>query len=396
MALISRIIGDCPGCGANQSYGLIDVYGTHVAYGCKYCRYWTQRELPKIRKKILYLDQFFFSHAYRGREDRFIDAANKIARLAELQLLVVPYSSIHEDETHQWTERDELLEFIKSTSRGHEFTATYRVEQTQILMAFDRWLAGESDEYQMSERDVLRDDIHKWESYFRIDVGSYIGDIDLIRNLKNQTLEGLVSLFDGWRKSDSAFHDDLQLELRDAGKMYFDLYMDYAERMAKGDFDALIDSPAASTIMRSMLHKIENDMSPEQAIEACVRFFVSDHFKQIPYQQISARIYATLKAMVKEGAYTNHERTLKRLSGFNFDVNHISHYAPYCDSFIMDQAMAEIVNKPTVGLSREYGVSVFSLNNWEDLFLWLDSLEKEMTEEHKAGVAEAYPHIALV
>jgi len=48
--------------------------------------------------------------------------------------------------------------------------------------------------------------------------------------------------------------------------------------------------------------------------------------------------------MVKEGAYTNAERAVKRLSGFYYDVKHIAIYAPYCDAFVVDQPMAELTN----------------------------------------------------
>ena len=58
----------------------------------------------------------------------------------------------------------------------------------------------------------------------------------------------------------------------------------------------------------------------------------------------ASTIYASLKAMVKEGAYTNAERAVKRLSGFYYDVKHIAIYAPYCDAFVVDQPMAELTN----------------------------------------------------
>src|SRR5688572_2217580 len=97
--------------------------------------------LPGIRKKVLYLDQFFFSHAFRGRDQRFLKAVDRVKRMAHLQLLVSPYSSVHEDETHQWRghqdkTQEQLMDFIKETARGAEFERDYNVEQTQVLKAF--------------------------------------------------------------------------------------------------------------------------------------------------------------------------------------------------------------------------------------------------------------------
>lgn len=97
--------------------------------------------------------------------------------------------------------------------------------------------------------------------------------------------------------------------------------------------------------------------------------------------------------MVKDGAYTNFEKTVQRLSGFFYDVKHIATYAPYCDAFVVDQPMAELVRKKTVAVSERYGVHIFSLNNWDDLMIWLDRLEQGMSGEHKQALVQAYPKL---
>ena len=111
--LVTRVIGDCPGCKGPACFGNVDVYRDHVLRGCRYCKYSTSVYLPPIRKAVLYLDQFFFSGAFRGGDARFVTAANRIKDLTAKQLLVVPFSSIHEDETHQWDRRAELPPFAQ-------------------------------------------------------------------------------------------------------------------------------------------------------------------------------------------------------------------------------------------------------------------------------------------
>ena len=121
-------------------------------------------------------------------------------------------------------------------------------------------------------------------------------------------------------------------------------------------------------------------MPPEEQLERIDAFFKSPHFIEIPYQWLSARIFATLKNMVKQGAYIDRDGALQRLSGFFHDVNNVSIYAQYCDAFIMDQAMASLVANPHVGLENRYGVNVFSLKNWDQFLAWLDVLETDMTQ----------------
>lgn len=84
MALVSYIIGDCPGCGAKYSFGNIDVYGGTISLGCRRCSYKERHPLPPISKKVLYLDQYFFSHAVRGNNPQFTAAANLIKELVGL------------------------------------------------------------------------------------------------------------------------------------------------------------------------------------------------------------------------------------------------------------------------------------------------------------------------
>ncbi|AEH86627.1 hypothetical protein [Mesorhizobium opportunistum] len=395
MALVSYVLGRCPGCGAEDKFGNVDVYGDHVYLGCGRCRYNERRYLPPVKKKVLYLDQFFFSHAVRGNEAQFVEAAKRIVELASLQLLVVPYSSVHEEETHQWAGHKELLEFIKSTARGYEFAPAYEVEQTQLNRAFDAWRSGEPAAYTPHRQDAFHDNLDVWDGYFRIEVGEYHGDIDLIRRLKAEAIEGLVDLFPGWRESTATFEQNVRLEHDAAAKGYLDAFGTYMTRMAKGDFDALSDSPIMATVVRSLSYRFPREEPPEGRIKKVIEFLASDHFTNTPYHDIQARMYGTLKDMVKAGAYTNRARSIQRLSGFYYDVKHISTYAPYCDAFVMDNPMAEIVNRDTVDLTGRYGTAVFSRNNWDEFLAWLDQLKNGVTDEHRSGLATAYPRLKV-
>ena len=103
-------------------------------------------------------------------------------------------------------------------------------------------------------------------------------------------------------------------------------------------------------------------------------------------------MFATLKGMVRNGFYTNKTAAASKLSGFFYDVRHISTYAPYRDAFFMDDAMRDLVNRPSVDLTKRFGTQVFSLNTLDAFIEWLDSVEYSMTEEHKTALALAYPH----
>jgi hypothetical protein len=389
MALVSHIIGDCPGCGAENAFGNVDVYSRYVYRGCGRCRYNEKIPLPELKKKVLYLDQFFFSHAFRANDPIFIEAAERISNLTANQQLVVPFSSIHEDETHMWERYEELMEFIKRTSRGHEFKPAYRIENDQLQDAFHAWLNNEPVEFKKA--DAINDDIHVWDGYYRIDIGGYNRDRDVVRKGKTEAIEGLIDLFPNWRNSTNTFEHDKGLEHDAAAKGYINSYITYAQRVFSGDFDALLDSPVMSEVVKVMLSHFPKEVDHKTRLERIVAFYSTEQFQTAPVQDLKSRMFATLKMLVVQGAYRKRDNSMKKLSGFYYDVDHISTYAPYCDAILVDGPMHEIVGRPQVDLEQRYGVRVFSRSNWGEMLAWFDEIEAEMTEEHRQALAIAYP-----
>jgi hypothetical protein len=394
--LVTHVLGDCPGCGAKDAFGNVSVHD-HVLRGCKHCRYQSMIWLPEIKKRVIYLDQFFFSGAMRGNDPRFKEAAERVKHMCHLQLLVAPFSSVHEDEAHQWRGHDgmtstQLMEFIKATSRGAEFERAYNVEHSQIYKAWEAFLKGQPHKYLVENKDAIRGEtLGKWDDYFRIDVGGYTRDVELNRRLKSESVDELVKVLDKWQESSESFDEAVALEIRDAGKQYVSTYLTMLNRYAQGDVAAAVDSPMVATVVEQMMHWLPKDQPLPERIGRCIEFFQSPHFSEVPHEWLSSHMFATMKAMVKRGTFSNREEARKRLNGVFEDIQHISLYAPYCDAIVIDKFMADLVCRPTVGLQQRYGATVFSLSNWDTLLAWLDRLETGMSEDHRRGVAAAYP-----
>ena len=392
--LVTRILGNCPGCGGIRKYGNVSVRRDHLLRGCLSCRYSETVPLPPVRKKILYLDQFFFSSAFQAKDRRFVETVQRIRQISSLQLLAVPFSSVHEDETHQWRgysgkDKDELMRFVKSTSRGHEFEPAYEVELTQILRAFQAFLSEASATFEFQHDDAIDDEIHGWDDYIWIDVGRYISDIELMRDLKQQSIEALVDAFENWRQATNTFEEQVVLEMQEAAKGYIDTYAEYVRRITSGDFDAVWNAPLLSRVVESLLQCLPSDKM-EGRLRKVVQFFASEHFAEVPHVWLTARIYASVKDMVKRGAYKDRDDAKTRLSGFFQDIKHVATYAPYCDVFFMDKAMAHVVADPRINLEGRFGVKIFSLNQWDRFLGWLDELEAGMSTEHRAALSAAY------
>lgn len=393
--LVTRVLGDCPGCGAKDAYGNVSV-GDDVLRGCERCSYEAHVWLPEIRKKVIYLDQFFFSGSMRGKDSRFQAASERVKRACHFQLLVAPYSSVHEDEAQQWRghlgmTNDQLVEFIKETARGAEFEKDYAVEHAQVFKAWEAFLDGRPADYVLDYREALRADLDKWDDYFRFDIGGYLRDIELKRRLKGESVEELLGALDAWRASKRTFDEAVALEMHDAGRRYLDTYLTKLNRLAKGDFKVVTDSPLSSMVVEKMMHWLPEQQPLLARLRRCAEFFQSQHFANVPNEWISSHMFATLKEMLKRGALSNPGNARKTLTGALDDIKHISLYAPYCDAIVVDNFMADLVSRPSVNLEERYGLKVFSLSSWDKLLAWLEDLVGSMSAEHSRGVDAAYP-----
>jgi hypothetical protein len=345
------------------------------------------------RKKVLYLDQCLLSLAFR-KDQAAEKAMRRINELVALQLLVVPYSSIHEEETQFYKQNDALSNFIKAVARGHSFEPDYRVEATQVIKAFQAYLASASASYRREERDALSESVHCWAGHFWVDVHRDPVDVERNRRFKKQAIEELVNTLNAWAATSSSFQRDIDIELKDSARIFVENYRKRAARLMAGDFSALLDSPVNSTLVEHMSYILQQQqMTLAEASKIIESFFASEHFASVPSQLLSARLFATFKMRVRRGAFSNGKTAPDRLSGFLYDVQHVATYAPYCDAFFTDRAMADLLNDKNVGVEVTHGCSVFSASNWGSFFKWLDDLEAGMAEDHADGLRWMYPNV---
>lgn len=391
--LVARVIGDCPGCGEAQCFGNVLVTREYVLRGCGKCSYKIHYPLPPLSpKKVLYLDQNFFSAAFLNKIDptkgqpKIVKLMERIKFLAASQLLTVPLSCIHELETRQWERRKEAHDFFKVTSRGHQFYRDYKVEQAQVLKAFRYWLAGQDSAYAIDQIEALTDKVHDWDGYFFVDIEHDRGDGSEERARKIGSAENLVALFEGWRGEISTFEKDFLGELEGQAKIYLKAHYEWFMEAVQGNIDVLLSTP----IVEHMRRQLAEETSLESGLLACRKFFASEHFAKVPLHSITCRTHAALKHEVMHGAYVQRDKALKKLRGYYTDLDHIAHYAPYCDAIAIDNAMAELMKKPDVALSETYGVKVFSLNTVEAFHAWLDEIEASMTDEHHEALTAVY------
>ena len=361
------------------------------------CSYSQTFLLPELKKTVIYLDQSFLSHAFREKLGEFKSCADLIRQIAHDQLLVCPLSSTHETETLQWRDSRqlELWEFMKRTSRGHEFAPEYRIKQKQIIRAFRRFLAEDGTPFPIESSDALSSDVNQWEDYFAIDVDTIKDDPEVIRKAKEDTTSHLPDLFDAWRRKEHSFEDHLLFEYGSAGKVYIDSYIQMAARMASGDLTAAIDSPIDSQIVEVMLRELDENADPTASFQLVVDFFKSRFSREVPVEHISCGIVTVLRDRVKQGQYANSEKAKERLSGFFFDLKYISAYAPYCHAMYIDKEMHQFVKDDRLNIEDTYGTKFFSKSNMDEFVTFLQSIHAQKTDDLTRAIEMVYPKTAL-
>jgi hypothetical protein len=326
----------------------------------------------QTRKSILYLDQNVFSSAYRGNDPQWVTAMERITELRNLQLVAVPYSSIHEAEADFYAHRDALLKFIQDVSRGHQFESYYRVEQTQILKAFQAYLVNAPVSYIREECDAVPLSVHDWDGPYSVSVFRGASNVEHKREFKQQDIDELVNtLRSNWATSKNTFEQDMELEFRILSESY-----------EKADWWCRLFGDVLSA------KKMCAD-----AARVIPLFFRSKHFAEVPSVQLPARLFSAFRKRVREGAYPNpgRARTREKLSGFLFDVQHAATYAPYCDAFFTDRFMADLLNDSHVAVEQTFGCKVFSVSKRGEFFSWLEGVKSGMTADHADGLKWAYP-----
>jgi hypothetical protein len=345
----------------------------------------------QTRKNILYLDHNFFSSVYRGNDAQWITVMQRITELLDLQLVAVPYSPTHEAEADFYTRRDDLVQFIQRVARGHHFEAYYRVEETQILKAFQAYLANAPATYIKEERDALPSSVHDWDGDYSVSVFRAASGVERKRQFKEQAIEELVNTLSDWAASKNTFDQDMKLELRDAARILMEEYAKKTGRLRAGDFSALVDSPISASVVEAMFDVLSIKKMQADVARVIPAFFQSQHFAEVPSQQLSARLFSTFKKRVHEGAYPNREKAREKLSGFLFDVQHAATYVPYCDAFFTDRSMADLLNDKNVDAEHTFGCKVFSVSRTEEFFGWLEDVKLRITADHADGLSWAYP-----
>jgi hypothetical protein len=329
----------------------------------------------------------------------------KIDTLLHYQLIICPYSSIHEDEsilankTH--TQAYKALESMYQ-HLGHwkHFTHTEEIERMQYYNAFKRYLRDKIDLPDWSiERHM--DEFHEWSETIFISVKSGFLEwmMDELDSEKDQIHSAIGDVYDNvWIKEKRTYDELFDLEMRAHGRS---IYMWYAKSL--DDLDkAQKWLVSVESVMWSILWKewwifhLFTDLLTRAWITGAidqigeiVKFLYKSDLSIAPFINIQSALWAG----IAELAYKNQLSKKQVNAGMSKDVTAVAHYLPYCDAMLVDWVVQRVMEyKPVKEKIGHYKSEIFSWksNSLNAFSEYLDSIYLNMTPVHKEVAERAY------
>jgi len=169
----------CPDCGAiafgslhiGQAWGGRD----YLELACEKCCTTYRCDLPRLEKKILYLDQHAISLMMRsqetGKNDKWSNLFGRLKSLVQWQRIICPTSWEHQQESKLSKSRySSLMETCRTLAMGNRLRSSWEIESRQISEALTAFLENKELSWDFKPRDAFMQDPNAWHDHFAIDV----------------------------------------------------------------------------------------------------------------------------------------------------------------------------------------------------------------------------------
>ena len=383
-------ITNCPACDTWDTFRPQGVMGQYWMKRCARCGYSKDWPLPKIIKKIIYLDQFVISNMVKCKQPFWTELRTRLASLASLQLIACPYSEIHQDESLlSHSLRESLKGMYRSFGGNNQFRHTGRIEQTQLLRSISSWLdVSHSDKARPLWRDAFDHDPHSWTGDFQVFADFPVHEpwVTDLRNRKQELHADLKSVCEYWKNHPATFDEDVAEEVRGYARPSIELY----RSLAPAKFNRKVPPSIQPGVM--LIHCLADEIKnarPDEAdpVQIVEEFFNSQAARYTPFLAISASLWAKIAQAVR-----NPKCSRVPDDGDSFDIKAISTYAPYCDAMFVEKEFEELWRQ--LKLNERFAVRLFSVQSTDEFQAYLDDLLKNISDAHRAGLALLYPHLA--
>lgn len=392
---------DCWKCKGKETFGVLSIGGDSVTKRCTICRYSHFEQLPKLDKRVIYVDQFAFSELHKLRAgtrtvDKWTPFWGKVDALlneaALLQQIVLPQSNIHHNETIVSPFARALRETQKAMGGDIDFLDTDEVQLRQIEEYARAYFANDEPQIDLAVDNVLEGSRNRWLPDMRVTVGMDWSQFAPQRRVARAgTHSAILGLVENWKQSGSGFEDVLEIELGAylASRQQALSHQQQAleKGLAENDIWAAINASHSHIsreleIVRHYAKKAGVD--EDNLATATTQFWSWPKNREQPFGRILAYLFAALAAQFKGG------RNKLPTPGFLNDVTAISAYLPYLDAMFLDKECAELLRHGRCRTDLKYRASVFSLSEADAFIAFLQEIIEQTPEDVRREATALY------
>ena len=398
----------CGQCGQRQLGTLFVSDNVHVRR-CRSCFHTEREPLPRLDKKLIYLDQMVLSEIAKKldpvwreekprTDDFWLEAFDQIDRLVKLQLIVCPDSPIHKVESSFIEPYESVLRRLyEHLASGVGFRFPHEVLMLQMAEAFEAWSSERDPDWtRVARHRVVRGRLDRWSDRLRVSVnmGHWPGQVESRRRSRTRAHEILERYWKRWRsESQVSFEERFQAERGGLAGEALRCYAAYVERVhraatgaeAVGDPQQLAPGSLVQ-LVHWVLSRLEERRVPREVrIQEAERFLNSEQAMSAPQNHLTALLYSGLARRAAHGQ----KRVPSR--GTPNDIDFISAYLPYCDAMFIDKEFDLLLSEPPVAPRvTDHAAKIFSSRNRRDFLSYLAALEAEADPDHVNLVVRTY------
>jgi hypothetical protein len=371
--------------------------------------------LPKLNKKVIYLDQYVVSNLMKldnpvyqrdgfTKEKTFYqELRDLLMELRRMQLIVCPDSASHVSESRISPFNAELKKTYENLSSGITFQSFESISSLQIGELARAWSDGREPVFRFNARDVLHKDPNEWSEryYITFQDNPFIvpNEIKAARAYMHTHIARLFR--DVWSKEARTFQYWNDLERKGyQGHLGAAVVKSRRERMESmlayqpgvepslEELGKVLPS-AAEALLAGLEHimRFPRDGSmrtPDETAKLERSFGEANRIAEAPFVKLQSLMYAAIAMRAAAGQKEPPNE------GMTTDIETIAYLLPYCDAMLMDNDCRALLRNIPTALRPAEVERVYSLNSRTEFLDYLRSIRASITPEHLDALREVY------
>ena len=412
--LISPPWRNCPACGKDK-FGVSIISGSRLMRRCRDCWHKQDYQLPKLQKKIIYLDQFVISnlmklentatkgHATVAADPFWRELHDLLFQLRQLQMICCPDSGSQEEESRTSPFNAELKKTYESLSGGVTFNAFDSLKSKQISELALAFSEGRKPVFDFDPRRILSSDPNEWNERFYIVFGNnpFISEARL-RQVRAELHANIARLSrDVWSKEKHNFDYWYELERTGVQGYLLEAAVKHKRERAEALFSQKPGEEPPLEVLDKILPSFPEGViasidhvmqfprgggmrSPQEQAELGKAFLLRNRIADAPFVKLQSLMFAAIAMRAAQGQKEPPNE------GTTTDIDTVAHLLPYCDAMFMDNGCRSLLLDVPTPLRPPEMAKVFSLNVKAQFLDYLRSIRDGISAEHVRAIREVY------